>query len=129
MQFHRQLHHFHLKHGEKPMDEDTREAILKDDIWKLFKKLAIPSIIGMLLYAIYIFVDAVFVGQWVGKEGLAAISIVYPLTLINSAIASFVGAGSASVLSRAMGAEDKKTLSKILGYNLIVRGIRSIPKD
>jgi putative MATE family efflux protein len=114
------LHHFHLKHKKEEVDEDEREEILNEDIWTLFKKLAIPAIIGMLMYAIYVFVDAIFVGQWVGKEGLAAISIVFPLTLINSGIASFVGMGSASLLSRAMGARDEKTLAKILGNNLIL---------
>ncbi|NIP34092.1 MAG: hypothetical protein GWN18_04030, partial [Thermoplasmata archaeon] len=120
MHGHRMLHHFHLKHVKHAVEEDEREQILNDDIWTLFKKLAIPAIIGMFMYAIYVFVDAIFVGQWVGTEGLAAISIVYPLTLINGAIASFIGMGSASLLSRSMGAGDDKTLSKILGNNLIL---------
>jgi putative MATE family efflux protein len=113
------IHHFHMKHEAKEVEEDTRDEILNLGIWKLFGKLAIPAIIGMLMYAVYVFVDAIFVGQWVGKEGLAAISIVYPLTLINSAIASFMGMGFASLLSRAMGAGDKKTIGKILPHNLL----------
>jgi putative MATE family efflux protein len=101
------------------MDESAREEILNLSIWTLFFKLAVPGIIGMLMYAIYIFIDAIFVGQWVGKEGLAAISIVYPLTLINMGISSFMGMGSASLLSRAIGAEDRETVSKILGNNTL----------
>jgi len=45
---------------------------------------------------------------------LAAISIVNPLTLVNMGIAMFMGWGSASLLSRAIGAKDDKTISKIL---------------
>jgi putative MATE family efflux protein len=120
------MHHFHLKHKPHKVDEKTRSEILNLPIWKLFTKLAIPAIFGMLMYAIYVFVDAIFVGQWVGKEGIAAISIVYPLTLVNSAIAAFMGMGFASVLSRAIGAEDDKTLKKILGNNTILVLIFSV---
>jgi putative MATE family efflux protein len=68
----------------------------------------------MFMYSLYVFVDAIFVGQWVGPEGLAAISIVMPLTIVNLAIAMFMGMGSASLLSRAIGANEKETISKIL---------------
>jgi putative MATE family efflux protein len=110
---------FHPKHHPRKVDESAREEILTLGIWKLFAKFAVPSIIGMLMYAVYIFIDAIFVGQWVGKEGLAAISIVYPLTLINTGITAFMGMGSASLLSRAIGAEDQDTASRILGINTL----------
>ena len=109
--FHRNMH---FKHHPAMADDKAKEEILTLSIWKLFTRLAIPAIIAMLMYSLYIFVDAIFVGQWVGPEGLAAISIVNPLTLINMAIAMFVGMGSASLLSRAIGANEKKTVSKIL---------------
>jgi putative MATE family efflux protein len=111
--------HYHLKHHHKKKDEEVRHEILTLSIWKLFAKLAVPGIFGMLMYAVYVFVDAIFVGQWVGKEGLAAISIVYPLTLINAGIYAFMGMGSASLLSRSIGAEDKETISRILSGNTL----------
>ena len=101
-------------------DKKTRDEILNQSIWKLFTKLAIPAILAMLMYSIYIFIDAIFVGQWVGKEGIAAISIVIPLTLINQAISSFMGVGFASILSRAIGSRNEKTIQKILGNNTIL---------
>ena len=84
--YHRPIHHYYLKaHPHNKVDEKTRDEILNLGIFRLFTKLAIPAISAMLMYSIYIFIDAIFVGQWVGKEGIAAISIVVPLTLINSA--------------------------------------------
>ena len=106
--------HIHFKHHPKMVDDKAREEILTLPIWKLFTRLAIPAIIGMFMYSIYIFVDAIFVGQWVGPNGLAAISIVNPLTLVNMGIAMFMGWGSASLLSRSIGSKDKVTISKIL---------------
>jgi putative MATE family efflux protein len=112
---HRTHKHHHLLHRHpSEADEKTRKEILTLPINKLFFKLAIPAIIGMFMYSIYIFIDAIFVGQWVGIQGLAAISITQPLVFVNLVIASFIGMGFSSLLSRAIGANDKKTISYIL---------------
>jgi putative MATE family efflux protein len=116
---HRTHKHHHLLHRHPAEgDEKARKEILTKPINKLFFKLAIPAIIGMFMYSIYIFVDAIFVGQWVGSEGLAAISIVQPLVLVNLVIASFFGMGFSSLLSRAIGANDKKTIGNILASSI-----------
>ena len=117
--YHAKHHPFHPKHHPRKMNDDARDEILTRGVWSLFAKFAIPSIIGMLMYAVYIFIDAIFVGQWVGKEGLAAISIVYPLTLINTGITAFMGMGCASFLSRAIGTKDSEAVSRVLGFNTL----------
>ncbi|TCO73116.1 MATE family efflux transporter [Marinisporobacter balticus] len=95
------------------MDE-KREELLKDSIFKLMIKLSVPAIIGMLVIGLYSFVDAIFVGRLVGSEALAAVSVTYPLTLINNGIAVLIGIGSASVLSRAIGSNDIKKIDDIM---------------
>ncbi|MDC7124743.1 MAG: MATE family efflux transporter [Spirochaetales bacterium] len=94
---------------------NTRDELVTAPMGKLFVKLALPGVVGMVAIGLYQLVDAIFVGNMVGKEALAAISIVYPLTLINTGISVLFGVGSASVLSRAMGAKDNETVSKIFG--------------
>jgi len=108
------LHHFHTRHERHDVPEDVKEEILTDGIWTLFKKLAIPSIVGMFMYSVYLFVDLVFVGNWVGPDALAAVSVVFPLVLVNLVIASFAGTGFASLLSRRMGAGDEDASKGIL---------------
>ncbi|QZY56123.1 MATE family efflux transporter [Crassaminicella profunda] len=95
------------------MDE-KREELLNDSIFKLMIKLSIPAIIGMFVIGLYSFVDAIFVGRWVGAKALAAVSVTYPLTLINNGIAVLIGIGSASVLSRAIGSKDQKKINDIM---------------
>ena len=97
---------------------DTRTMLLSDSPWKLLLKLSVPAIIGMVVVGLYNLMDAVFVGQMVGSNAMTAVSVSYPFTLVNTGIATLIGAGSASILSRAIGKKDQATVDKIMG-NLI----------
>ncbi|MBE6071858.1 MAG: MATE family efflux transporter [Clostridium butyricum] len=98
---------------------DIRTRMLSEEPFKLMMTLSLPAIIGMVVIGLYNFMDAVFVGQMVGPEAMTAVKVSYPFTLINNGIATLIGVGSASVLSRAIGEKDKKTIDKIMG-NLII---------
>jgi len=89
-------------------------------------KLSIPGILGMLVVGLYSFVDAIFVGQWVGPEALGGISVAYPFTIINNALAVLIGMGSSSILSRAIGKKDKKLIEKIPGNLTVLILISSV---
>ncbi len=95
--------------------DKKKDALLHDNIVKLMFKLSIPAIVGMFVIGLYSFVDAIFVGQWVNEVAVGAISVAYPITLLNNGISVLVGIGSASVLSRAIGKDDQKTVDKIMG--------------
>lgn len=97
---------------------DTREMLVSGKVFPTMLKLSVPAILGMVVIGLYNFMDAVFVGQMVGPVAMTAVKVAYPFTLINSGIATLVGQGSASVLSRAIGKKDQETVDKILG-NLI----------
>ena len=99
---------------------DEREELTTGNMFKLMLKLGIPGIIGMLVISLYSFVDAIFVGRYVGDKALGAISIAYAFTLINNGIAVLVGIGSASVLSRAVGRKDQKTIDSVMGNVFIL---------
>ena len=86
--------------------------------WKLVLSLSVPAIIGMVVVGLYNLMDAVFVGQMVGSNAMTAVSVSYPFTLVNTGVATLIGAGSASILSRAIGKKDQNTIDKIMG-NLI----------
>lgn len=100
----------------------VRNEILQANLLKLMFKLSAPGIIVMLLINMNAFIDALFAGQFIGETAIAGISLALPLTAIVDGFAYLVGTGSASVLSRSIGAEDIKTQSKIFG-NLIIMGI------
>lgn len=98
------------------------KEILKGNLIQLMLKLSIPGILGMLLIGLDAFFDALFAGQLIGKNALAAISLALPLTSIVTGCAMLVGVGSASVLSRAIGSGDINTQSRIFS-NLILMSV------
>lgn len=99
-------------------NDKARENLVSGSIIKTMLSLSIPAIIGMVVIGLYNFMDAVFVGRMVGPEAMTAVKVSYPFTLLNSGIATLIGTGSASILSRAIGKKDQETVDKIMG-NLI----------
>ena len=82
---------------------------------KLLVKFSVPSIIAMLVTALYNIVDQFFIGQSVGSLGNAATSISFPLSITCIAIALLFGIGGASAFNLSMGAGDKKTATYYIG--------------
>ncbi|EQF26667.1 MATE efflux family protein [Clostridioides difficile CD160] len=105
---------------------DTRTRLLTESPLKLMFSLSIPGIIGMVVVALYNMMDAIFVGQLVSSTAMGAVSVSYPLTLINGGVSTLVGVGSASILSRAIGKKDKAILNKIMGNLVMMITILSI---
>ena len=58
---------------------------------QLLKQFAVPSIIAMLVSALYNIVDQFFIGNSVGELGNAATNIAFPLTTSCIAVALLFG--------------------------------------
>ena len=66
-------------------------------------KFAIPSIVAMVISALYNIVDQLFIGQAVGTLGNAATNIAFPLTTACISLALMFGVGGASCFNLDMG--------------------------
>ncbi len=82
---------------------------------KLLQKFAVPSIIAMLVSALYNIVDQFFIGRNVGELGNAATNIAFPLSTSCVAIALLFGIGGASAFNIAMGKGEKNTAAYYVG--------------
>ena len=93
------------------MEESQKRIYLleKEEIGKALLKLGIPTMIGMLVSALYNIVDAFFVGR-LGTIQTAAVSVVYPLTMVGTGIGMLFGSGAGSYISRLLG---KKEYEKV----------------
>lgn len=65
----------------------------------LFRKLLIPTVVGMVFSAVFIITDGIFVGRGVGSDALAAVNITAPLFMITAGIALMFGVGASVVAS------------------------------
>lgn len=70
----------------------------------LLFKFGIPTMLGMIVNAIYNLVDTYFVGGF-GMVPMAAVSLVFPLTLLTTGIGCLFGTGTGSFISRLLGAK------------------------
>ena len=93
-----------------------------EKIDRLLVKMAVPASVGILVMSIYFIVDTIFVGRFVGTLGIAAITVVMPITFLISSIGMAIGVGGSSIISRALGAEDphkaRHTFGNMIGMTI-----------
>lgn len=63
---------------------------------KLFRRFALPQMIGLLVHSVYIIVDGLFIGNRLGRDAMAAAAAGVPLVeiLISLSMATRQGQGS-----------------------------------
>ncbi len=69
----------------------------------------------MCVQASYNLVDAIFIGRGVGPLALAGTAVVFPLQLFAVGVGAMGGAGTASLVSRSLGAGDRRRAARALG--------------
>lgn len=94
-------------------------------IGRLLFKLSMPAFIGMFVISMYNIVDTIFVGRYVGGLGIAGLSISFPLQMLCLGIGQLVGIGGASLISRQLGAGDRKSAELTLGNCFTIAAIFS----
>ncbi len=86
-----------------------------EKISTLLLKQSVPSIIGLFVLSTYNLVDTIFVGRGVGTLGIAGLAIAGPIQMIIMSLAQTVGIGTASMISRSLGAKDRERAEQTLG--------------
>lgn len=97
------------------MENKERSFLGTEKISTLMRKFAVPSIIAMLVSALYNIIDQLFIGQEVGIDGNAATNIAFPLTTLCIACALLFGIGGASCFNLSMGRGDEKRAAFFAG--------------
>lgn len=77
----------------------TQLVFDESSVWKILFRLAPPVMLAQLIQAMYNIVDSYFVGQYSG-DGLTALSVIYPIQLIITALAVGTGVGVNTQMSR-----------------------------
>ena len=97
------------------MMKKNRNVLDDDRIGRLLLQLTIPAFMGMFVMTLYNVVDTIFIGQYVGTLGIAALSIVFPIQMMSMGIGQMMGMGGASLISRLIGADNVPRAEHALG--------------
>ncbi len=89
-----------------------------EEIPRLLFQMAGPASVGILVMSIYMIVDTIFVGKFVGAMGIAAITVVLPINFLISSIGMSIGIGGASVISRALGSGNRDHAFQTFGNQI-----------
>lgn len=102
------------------MNEIKNNPLGTQPIGQLLAKFAIPSIIAMLVSALYNIVDQFFIGRSVGMLGNAATNVAFPLTITCTAISLLCGIGGSANFNLAMGSGKKEDAKRYAGNTIMM---------
>ena len=110
--------------SEKSLKKDV--DMTQGSIWKQILFFALPLMVVNIFQQFYNTVDSVIVGNFVGKEALAAVGSVGPI--INTLIGFFMGlsTGASVVISQSYGAKQNKKVEKAVHTTLMMTFILCI---
>ncbi len=92
-----------MSEGNKKM-----ELLGSAPVWRALLAMGLPTMIGMMINALYNLVDAYFVGG-LGTSQMGAISVAFPIGQVVVGLGLLFGNGAASYISRLLGRGDRKT--------------------
>ncbi|MGE5449881.1 MAG: MATE family efflux transporter, partial [Methanomassiliicoccales archaeon] len=107
------------------MEERTLQ-LGQDKITSLLIRFSLPAIIGMLANSLYTIIDRLFVGNIVGADAIAGMSITMPISFIIMAFGMLIGIGSGALVSIRLGENRPHEAEKILGNAFMLGAIISV---
>ncbi len=95
---------------------------MKDDFFSIVTeiiKYGGSTFAALVAMSIYTSTDGFFIGNWVGAEGLEAMALIYPITMIFTALGTLFETGGSAVVSEKIGEGKKQLAEKIMRANYV----------
>lgn len=89
-------------------------------VGRAFWHYTLPSVAALMVSGTYQIVDGIFVGHFIGGEGLAAISLAWPLVGVLLAAGMMIGIGTGAHMSMSLGARDPDAARRYLAQSFIL---------
>lgn len=107
------------------MENKTGNRLETDSVSRLMCRYAIPCIISLVVAALYNIVDQLFIANadYLGSQGNAANTVVFPLTVVALAIAVCIGDGACAFVSIALGSSRKEDAHRCVGNAIVLVSI------
>lgn len=87
------------------------DKMVNTPVARLVTRLAVPTIISMMVTTIYSMADTYFVGK-LGNSASGAVGVVFGLMAINQAIGFMFGHGAGSIVARRLGGKDTENATR-----------------
>ncbi len=94
-------------------------------ILPLIIKMSVPSMLSMMVIALYNIVDSIYVSQ-ISPDALTAVSIAMPAQLLLISVSSGIAIGVNSLIARSLGAKNFDTASSAAAHGIILAVISSL---
>lgn len=91
---------------------NAKRDLTQGSVVKKLLFFAVPLVVSNLIMQLYNIVDAIIVGQFVGKEALAAVGSSFPIMFFFNALFMGVSMGAGIIVSQYYGAKNKEGLKK-----------------
>lgn len=105
--------------------EEKYRQMIETPVQKLIPRLAVPTIISMLVTSIYNMADTFFVSQ-IGTSASGAVGVMFSAMAMIQAIGFTLGMGSGNYISRSLGSRDEETASQSAATAFFTGGIIGI---
>ncbi|MGL5124907.1 MAG: MATE family efflux transporter, partial [Fusobacteriaceae bacterium] len=86
----------------------------------LFFKFAFPSVTGMLVVAIQTMIDGIFIANFLGAKGLAAVNLSMPLISFFIGVSLMIASGGAVIAGTYLGDGKKKKADEVTSFTFLV---------
>ena len=107
-----------MKPSENPLGSEPVSTLLR--------RFAVPSVIAMLVSALYNMVDQLFIGHSIGVLGNAATNVAFPLSMVCTSIGLLCSIGGAANFNLCMGRREPEHAKSYVGSAISMLAILGV---
>ena len=108
------------------LDSASKTPTKDTNVTRTFWRYTIPAVVAMMVNGLYQIVDGIFIGHYLGAQGLAAVNLAWPIIGIIIGFGVLIGMGSGSLLSIYRGAGDNTDVQQLMGTSFWLIAILTV---
>lgn len=109
-----------------PSMKPSENPLGSEPVSTLLRRFAVPSVIAMLVSALYNMVDQLFIGHSIGVLGNAATNVAFPLSMVCTSIGLLCGIGGAANFNLCMGRREPEHAKSYVGSAISMLAILGV---